>query len=55
MKPVSELKKEYLELQKELISHFAIAKYPELAAARAEEAERVVNLPGEESLEYILD
>ena len=53
MKPVSELKKDYLESQKQLAASFA--KYPELAAARIEEAERVVNLPDKEFLEYILD
>jgi hypothetical protein len=52
-KPISELKKDYLESQKQLAASFA--KYPDLAAARVEEAERVVALPDEEFLEYVLD
>lgn len=54
MKPVSELKKDYLESQKRLAASFA-AKYPDLAAARIQEAERVVGLSDEEFLEYIMD
>jgi cell division protein FtsB len=53
MKSTSELKKDYLESQKQLAASFA--KYPELAAARIEEAERVVNLSDKEFLDYVQD
>ncbi len=53
LKSVAKLKSLYLADQTKLAAQFE--KFPELSAARIQEAQRVVNLPNEEFLDYVHD